>query len=107
MAPTINGLACRVPGGVTATARSASPDRTSFSTRCKTRSIGRRVTPARWTSTRPCAARSISSGRVERVSYEKLAGRVDYDAQRLTIDLRLDQAPGVWLTATGTVPVSL
>jgi len=56
---------------------------------------------------RVAATLTVSSGRVERVSYEKLAGRVDYDAQRLTIDLRLDQAPGVWLTATGTVPASL
>jgi len=56
---------------------------------------------------RVAATLTVSNGRVERVAYEKLAGRVDYDAQRLTIDLRLDQAPGVWLTATGTVPVAL
>ena len=56
---------------------------------------------------RVAATLTVSNGRVERVSYEKLAGRVDYDAQRLTIDLRLDQAPGVWLTATGTVPMAL
>jgi hypothetical protein len=56
---------------------------------------------------RVAATLTVSSGRVERVSYEKLAGRVSYDAQRLTVDLRLDQAAGVWLTATGTVPVAL
>jgi hypothetical protein len=65
-APTINGLRCRARGGVTETARSASPGRTSFSTRCKTRSIGRRAMPARWTSTRPCAARSSSRGWLRR-----------------------------------------
>ena len=55
---------------------------------------------------RVAATLTVSNGRVERVSYEKLAGRVDYDAQLLTVDVRLDQTPGVWLTATGTVPAA-
>ncbi|MCC7417266.1 MAG: translocation/assembly module TamB domain-containing protein [Acidobacteria bacterium] len=50
---------------------------------------------------------SIVDGRVERISYEKLAGRVDYANQAFAVDLRLDQAPGVWLTAVGSVPRSL
>ena len=50
---------------------------------------------------------AVSSGRVERVSYQKLEGRFDYAGQMFTITMRLDQAPGVWLTATGTVPLAL
>ena len=63
----------------------------------------------RGTAERPrvSATLTISNGRVERVSYQKLQGRVDYDAQMLRVDLRLDQAPGVWLTAVGTAPAGL
>src|SRR6185295_16939161 len=50
---------------------------------------------------------SVTNGRVERVSYQKLAGRVDYSNRALTIDLRLDQSAGVWITAAGTLPLSL
>ena len=50
---------------------------------------------------------SVANGRVERVSYQKLAGRVDYANRMFTIDLRLDQSPGVWITAAGTVPIGL
>lgn len=63
----------------------------------------------RGTAERPrvAATLTVSNGRVERVSYQKLQGRVDYDAQMLRVDLRLDQAPGVWLTAVGTAPTGL
>jgi autotransporter translocation and assembly factor TamB len=50
---------------------------------------------------------SVTNGRVERVSYQKLAGRVDYAEDAFSIDLRLDQSPGVWITAVGTVPAAL
>jgi hypothetical protein len=50
---------------------------------------------------------AITDGRVQRVSYRKLAGQVGYAGGMFTIDLRLDQAPGVWLTANGTVPLAL
>jgi translocation and assembly module TamB len=50
---------------------------------------------------------AISSGRIERVTYEKLAGRVDYSQGLFDIDIRLDQAPGTWLTAKGKVPYAL
>jgi hypothetical protein len=50
---------------------------------------------------------TITNGRVQRVPYEKLAGRVDYTGGMFTVDLRLDQAPGIWLTAAGTVPLAL
>jgi len=50
---------------------------------------------------------TISAGRVERVAYDKLAGRVDYANRMLSVDLRLDQGPGTWVTANGTVPLAL
>ena len=50
---------------------------------------------------------TISNGRIERVTYEKLAGRVDYTQGAFDIDVRLDQAPGIWLTARGRVPRAL
>jgi autotransporter translocation and assembly factor TamB len=50
---------------------------------------------------------TISSGRVERVTYEKLAGRFDYSQDYFDIDVRLDQAPGTWLTAKGKVPLAM
>jgi autotransporter translocation and assembly factor TamB len=50
---------------------------------------------------------TLSNGRVERVTYEKLAGRVDYAGGRFDVDIRLDQGPGTWLTARGSVPRAL
>jgi autotransporter translocation and assembly factor TamB len=63
----------------------------------------------RGTADRPqvAATLTVNNGRIERVAYQKLEGRVDYDAQMLRIDARLDQAPGVWITATGTLPAGL
>ena len=53
---------------------------------------------------RVAATLTVSNGRVERVSYQKLQGQRGLRPQMLRVDLRLDQAPGVWLTAVGTVP---
>jgi translocation-and-assembly-module (TAM) inner membrane subunit TamB-like protein len=50
---------------------------------------------------------TISNGRVERVTYEKLSGRVDYTRGGFDIDVRLDQGPDTWLTARGRVPRTL
>ena len=50
---------------------------------------------------------AISNGRVQRVSYQKLAGRFTYTGRRIDIDFRLDQGPGTWITAVGDVPLSL
>jgi hypothetical protein len=63
----------------------------------------------RGTRDRPTATGDVTivNGRVRRVSYQKLAGHVDYAAGKLAIDFRVDEAPGVWLTAKGTVPRSL
>ena len=40
------------------------------------------------------ATLTVASGRVERVTYQQLTGRIDYTDQTLAIDMRLDQAPG-------------
>jgi autotransporter translocation and assembly factor TamB len=47
----------------------------------------------------------ITDGRFRRMAYERLAGRVDYAGDDLDIDVRLDQAPGVWINAVGKVPL--
>jgi hypothetical protein len=49
---------------------------------------------------------TVTNGRVERVSYQTLAGRVDYAGRVFTIDVRLDQSAGVWITARGSVPLA-
>jgi autotransporter translocation and assembly factor TamB len=53
------------------------------------------------------ASFTITNGRVRRVSYERFAGRIDYARDTLQVDVRLDQGPGVWLTAKGAVPRAL
>lgn len=49
---------------------------------------------------------AIADGRIWRVAYESLRGRVDFSGEAFQLDLRLDQRPGVWLTASGRVPLS-
>jgi hypothetical protein len=50
---------------------------------------------------------TVTNGRIERVSYEKLQARFTYANQMFDIDARLDQAPGVWMTAVGKAPLGL
>ena len=50
---------------------------------------------------------TIVNGRVERVSYQQLQARFAYTGEVFDVDARLDQAPGVWITAAGTVPLGL
>jgi translocation and assembly module TamB len=50
---------------------------------------------------------TVTNGRVERVTYEKLVASIDYTNRIFTADIRLDQAPGTWIAAKGTVPLSL
>ena len=50
---------------------------------------------------------TIANGRVERVSYQKLQAQFTYAGQMFDVDARLDQAPGVWITAAGKVPLGL
>jgi translocation and assembly module TamB len=49
----------------------------------------------------------ITSGRLRRLTYEQLFGRVVYVNGMFEIGVRLDQAPGVWMTASGAVPLGL
>lgn len=49
----------------------------------------------------------VSNGRIRTFSYEALTGRVDFAGGMFDVNLRLDQAPGVWLTAAGRVPLGL
>ena len=50
---------------------------------------------------------TVTAGRVQRVAFQALTGRIDYADDVARIDFRLDQAPGIGVTATGTVPRSL
>lgn len=50
---------------------------------------------------------SVREGRIRRLSYDRLTATIGYDAAAFTVDARLDQRPGVWLTAKGTVPLGL
>jgi autotransporter translocation and assembly factor TamB len=50
---------------------------------------------------------TVNEGRIRRFSYERLTGRVDLAEGALRLDLRMDQSPGVWLTAAGTVPLGV
>ncbi|MBM3772323.1 MAG: hypothetical protein FJW27_13785 [Acidimicrobiia bacterium] len=52
-------------------------------------------------------ALTVLEGRVQRLTYDRLTATVEYDDGRFLVDGRLDQAPGVWLTARGTVPLGL
>jgi autotransporter translocation and assembly factor TamB len=63
----------------------------------------------RGTRDRPEATGSvtIANGRVQRVSYQTLQVRFAYSGQMFEVDGRLDQAPGVWITAVGKLPIGL
>jgi autotransporter translocation and assembly factor TamB len=50
---------------------------------------------------------TIVNGRVERVSYQKLQAQFSFAEKMFDLDARLDQAPGVWITATGKLPLGL
>ncbi len=50
---------------------------------------------------------TITQGRVRRLGYQRFGGHVEYRNEQFTVDVRLDQAEGVWLTAAGDVPLSL
>src|SRR5262249_5459591 len=50
---------------------------------------------------------TVTDGRIWRVSFQQVAGRVDYGDGAFQVDLRMDQRPDVWLTAVGSVPLGL
>jgi autotransporter translocation and assembly factor TamB len=49
---------------------------------------------------------TISGGSVEGVAYDRLLARGQYAAGQATIDMVLDQSPGVSLRAAGTIPIA-
>jgi hypothetical protein len=50
---------------------------------------------------------TVANGRVERISYQKLQAQFSYTEQMFDLDARLDQAPGIWVTAVGKLPLGL
>ncbi|HMF93634.1 MAG TPA: translocation/assembly module TamB domain-containing protein [Vicinamibacterales bacterium] len=50
---------------------------------------------------------TIENGRVERVTYQRLQTRFSSSGQVFDLEARLDQSPGVWLTAAGKLPLGL
>ena len=48
---------------------------------------------------------AVTDGRVQRLSYVRFGGHVDYGERVAHLDVRLDQSRDVWLTAVGEVPV--
>jgi translocation and assembly module TamB len=50
---------------------------------------------------------TITEGRIRRLAYERLSGRIGYTQDLFEVNIRLDQSPGVWLTAVGSVPMSM
>ncbi len=49
---------------------------------------------------------TVANGKVWQTPYERLAGTFDYAGEDIRVDFRLDQGPGTWLTAVGTVPLA-
>jgi autotransporter translocation and assembly factor TamB len=60
-----------------------------------------------WQRPRVESQLTITDGRILRFPYERLAGRVDYSDGVMQLDLRLDQSPGVWMSAVGAAPLAL
>ncbi|HEY1910488.1 MAG TPA: translocation/assembly module TamB domain-containing protein [Vicinamibacterales bacterium] len=50
---------------------------------------------------------TVNHGRVQRLSYQKLTVRFTYANEIFDVSGRLDQAPDVWMTAVGTIPMGL
>ena len=50
---------------------------------------------------------SLTQGAFRQFVFGSLAGTVDYEARGFNVDVRLEQSPGAWLTATGFAPLSL
>jgi translocation and assembly module TamB len=75
------GLAGRVDAAATLTGRTAAPELTG------------RLT--------------VTDGAIRGYTYQSLAAGFGYTTTGIQIDARLDQSPGQWLTARGTVPLTL
>lgn len=65
------------------------------------------VRPSREGTTVVRVTGSVESGRIRRLPFQRLAAQVDYVDGSLDLDGRIDQAPGVWLTVEGRLPLGL
>jgi translocation-and-assembly-module (TAM) inner membrane subunit TamB-like protein len=50
---------------------------------------------------------TLTQGAFRQFKFESLAGKVDYVGRGMNVDVRLQQTPQAWLTATGYAPLSL
>ena len=50
---------------------------------------------------------ALTQGAFRQFKFESLAGKVDYVGPGMNLDVRLQQTPAAWLTATGYAPLSL
>ena len=50
---------------------------------------------------------ALRQGAFRQFTFDRLAGTIDYVGRGMNVDVRLDQAPDAWLTATGYAPLSL
>jgi autotransporter translocation and assembly factor TamB len=50
---------------------------------------------------------TLAQGAFRQFMFESLAGKVDYAGRGMNVDVRLQQTPEAWLTATGYAPLSL
>lgn len=50
---------------------------------------------------------ALTQGAFRQFMFDSLTGKVDYAAGGFNVDVRLEQSPGAWLTATGFAPLSL
>ena len=50
---------------------------------------------------------TLAQGSFQKVTFESLTGTASYAGKGATVDVRLQQVPGAWLTAKGYVPAAL
>lgn len=50
---------------------------------------------------------SLTQGAFRQFKFESFGGKVDYAGRGMNVDVRLQQTPTAWITATGYAPVSL
>ncbi len=50
---------------------------------------------------------AITNGGVREFAFQSLTGKGRWNGDVITGELRLDQGPGVWFTATGSIPIDL
>ena len=50
---------------------------------------------------------TLSNGGVREFTFQSLSAKGRWDGDVITGDMRLDQSPGIWFSASGTVPIDL